>query len=71
MSDKRYFYRPLRFFSGMVLKCAGICTEQNQTWFTEACLKEDDPVYLPGCVIMDGYKGDRVHIGNHQEYTGE
>jgi len=30
----RYFYLPIAFYSGMVLKCAGIANATNRDWFT-------------------------------------
>ncbi len=47
----KYFYRPIPYYSGRVLKCAGICTEDNVRWFT----REN-----PGTVVVEGYRGDRV-----------
>lgn len=50
-----YFYRPLPYFGGRILKCAGICTEDNLLWFTAA---------NPGTVLVNGYRGDRVHAAD-------
>lgn len=46
-----HFYIPLTFYSGKILKCAGICTPDNVIWFTKN---------NPGTVIVDRYLGDRV-----------
>lgn len=62
MNDK-YFYRPLAAFHGQVFKCAGICNASNIDMANEMYIKNADPVYLPGFVVLDGYKGDKVKIG--------
>lgn len=62
MNDK-YFYRPLAAFGGAVLKCAGICDDSNIGKANELYIEKADPVYLPGFVVLDGYKGDKVTIG--------
>lgn len=61
MSDK-YFYRPLAAYNGKVFKCAGICNASNIDMANELYIKNSDPVYLPGFVVLDGYKGDKVVI---------
>ena len=61
MESERYFYRPLAYFGGETLKCAGICTEENRVWFSEECNKTDPKgVHLPGVVIVEGYRGDKI-----------
>ncbi len=69
MSDK-YFYRPLVAFAGKVFKCAGICDEVNIGLANEIFLETDEAyikgrgnVYLPGFIVLDGYRGDKVVIG--------
>lgn len=70
MSNEKYFYRPLAAYEGKVFKCAGICDADNIDKANEIFLGTDEQyikgkglVYLPGFVILDGYKGDKVVIG--------
>lgn len=64
MSDK-YFYRPIAAYNGMVLKCAGICNASNIDMANELYIEKSDPVYLPGFVVLDGYKGDKITINRN------
>lgn len=54
-----YFYRPLAYFGGHVLKCAGIATADNADWFPAECGRPSAP-YSAGCFILTGYRGDRI-----------
>jgi hypothetical protein len=63
-----YYYRPIAYFGGKVLKCAGMVSEENIKWFpSERCAEPKDG-YLPGFVIAAEYKGDRVIAGSMVEY---
>lgn len=69
---EKYFYRPLAAYAGKVFKCAGICDETNIGKANEMFLESDERyirnegnVYLPGFVVLDGYKGDKVVIGGN------
>ena len=55
-----YFYRPLAFYEGAVLKCAGIATDENRA----RMMKE------PGTIELKGYRGDRIDAVTHQKFTG-
>ena len=52
-----YFYRPLPFYAGRVLKCAGICTDDNRTWFLAA---------NPDTIVLPQYMGDRIKADTHE-----
>jgi hypothetical protein len=54
----QYFYRPIPYYNGKILKCAGICTEQNVIWFTRA---------NPGTIIAPRYLGDRIRADDFSE----
>ena len=65
-----YFYRPLAAYNGRVFKCAGTCNAisvevANEHWIK----KSDDPVYLPGAAVIDGYKGDKITINRNNVST--
>jgi len=65
-----YFYRPLAAYNGRVFKCAGTCNAisievANELWIK----KSDDPVYLPGVAVIDGYKGDKITINRNNVST--
>lgn len=53
-----YFYRPLKAFNGLTLKCEGLCTDQNRDWFPKDCVETD--VYLDGVFLANAYLGDRI-----------
>jgi hypothetical protein len=53
-----YFYRPIPYYNGKILKCAGICTKDNVIWFT----REN-----PGTIIADRYLGDRIRADDLTE----
>ena len=53
-----YFYRPIPYYNGKVLKCAGMATEENRKWFFEQ---------NPGSIELDHYAGDRIKADNHEE----
>ena len=61
MKPENYFYRPLAYCGGELLKCAGICTEENKGWCCDKFNKADpEGVYLRGVVIVEGYRGDKI-----------
>lgn len=53
-----YFYYPLSFYNGKVLKCGGIATTGNEKWFKEE---------HPGTIILEGYRGDRIRADDHSK----
>lgn len=57
----RYFYLPIAFYRGAVLKCAGIANETNRAWFV---------ALNPQAVELDSYRGDRIRAADHSEFTG-
>ncbi len=61
MADK-YFYRPLAFFGGKVLKCAGICDATNIDKANELYIERREDGYLPGFIVLDAYRGDRIVV---------
>lgn len=54
-----YFYEPIAYYDGKVLKCAGIACEMNMKHMMEK----------PGMVLLDGYKGDRITSETHEPFT--
>jgi hypothetical protein len=53
-----YFYLPLAYYNGAVLKCAGIATADNRGWFKEQ---------HPDAVELDAYYGDRIRAYDWSE----
>lgn len=53
-----YFYYPIPFYNGKVLKCGGIATTGNEEWFKAA---------HPGTIILEGYRGDRIRADDHSQ----
>jgi hypothetical protein len=51
-----YFYRPIAFYDGTVLKCAGIADDTNRSWFM---------AQHPDAIELDGYRGDRIRASDH------
>ena len=51
-----YFYLPIAYYNGAVLKCAGIANETNREWFTKA---------NPQVIELDHYHGDRIRADDH------
>lgn len=66
---EKYFYRPLAAYAGKVFKCAGICNDSNVDMANELFIEKADPVYLPGFVVIDGYRGDKVVIDGGNNVT--
>lgn len=56
-----YFYFPLSFYNGAVLKCGGIATTGNI---------EMMKAQHPGVIILEGYRGDRIRAADHSEFAG-
>ena len=48
-----YFYLPIPAYGGLVLKCAGMVTADNNDWF---CRDH------PDAVVMPEYLGDRITL---------
>lgn len=55
-----YFYFPLTYFGGSVLKCAGIVDNSNRFW-----LKRE----YPNGIELSGYRGDRIKADTHELHT--
>jgi hypothetical protein len=53
-----YFYLPIAFYSGLVLKCAGIANATNREWFLAA---------HPDAIILGWYHGDRIRADDWSE----
>lgn len=49
-----YFYEPLPAYPH-ILKCRGICTNDNKVWFLAA---------HPDALVFVGYRGDRIRADN-------
>lgn len=56
-----YFYTPIPFYNGEVLKCQGMATEANKGWFMEA---------NKTAVVLNKYMGDRINASDYSEFTG-
>lgn len=54
-----YFYRPIAYYAGAVLKCYGIATDKNR-----GCMMAE-----PGTIELQGYRGDRIDAASHQLFT--
>jgi len=58
----------LKAYHGRVWKCAGNGAENPEhrafwtNYWTNRPDRNRDPVYLPGCLITDGFKGDRIRL---------
>lgn len=48
-----YFYAPIPYYQGQVLKCQGIATSNNKVWM----LKKH-----PDMIVLKGYRGDRIGL---------
>lgn len=55
-----YFYTPIAFYRGTVLKCGGIVSAENTDWFK---------AQHPGTIVLEGYRGDRIRADDHTPYT--
>jgi hypothetical protein len=55
-----YYYGPIAFYNGRVLKCAGIATTGNIEM-----LKAQHP----GGIVLDGYRGDRIDALTHKPHS--
>ena len=62
----KYYYRPIKHYDGAVLKCEGIVTDANLSWYPATCIDEDG--YLAGVIVVDGYRGDRILASDFSEY---
>jgi hypothetical protein len=54
-----YFYLPLAFYNGAILKCAGIADQTNREWFK---------AQNPQAVELDDYYGDRIRADDWSEF---
>ncbi len=66
--DRFYYYRPLAFFKGTVFKCAGFGAEkpEHRAFYEKHFTQVKEQGFLPGCVILQGYHGDRIEQVNGQ-----
>lgn len=71
--DRSYYYRPLAFFGGKVFKCAGFGAEnpEHRAFYTNHFNTAKEKGFLPGCVILEGYHGDRIEMvdGKPRDYS--
>jgi hypothetical protein len=68
--NKQYYYRPLSFYGGKVLKCAGAGAEKAEhREFYEKHFNTDldNGKFLSGVVILNGYRGDTITAGDQNE----
>lgn len=64
----KYFYSPIPAYKGKVLKCQGICLEQDVDKMKANKEHLVDKCEMPGYVIVDGYKGDRIRAEDHSMF---
>lgn len=55
-----YYYQPIPFFDGKILKCRGIVTIENRAWV---------PDRVPNTIELEGYRGDRIHAETFEPYN--
>lgn len=55
-----YFYQPIPYYKGLVLKCAGLACERNMAWMMAE----------PGTVLLESYCGDRIAADTHEAFNG-
>lgn len=55
-----FYYAPIAYYGGQVLKHEGTATEGNR----------ERMMAKPGMVMLDSYKGDRIRADDHTEFTG-
>jgi hypothetical protein len=77
-----YLYRPIPYFGGRVLKCAGIATSAHadgspggsRAIVAEKAKDAGQGItrdgFLPGFIELPEYHGDRIYADSHAEYTG-
>jgi hypothetical protein len=54
-----YFYLPIPYYQGRVLKCKGIACRRNMAHM----------LAQPGMVLLDRYMGDRITADTHTLFT--
>ena len=64
-----YYYRPIAHYGGKVLKCCGMVSEDNAQWYPEKFSKAADGL-LPGFIVTDEYKGDRINASDLTPFEG-
>ena len=64
-----YYYRPIKYYDGKVLKCAGMVSEDNAQWLPEQWAKLEAG-YLPGFIVTDSYMGDRINAADLSPFNG-
>lgn len=77
MSESKvpYLYRPIAYYGGTVLKCAGIAADSSRKCVAmkaEAAPGSDLTAdgYLPGFIELEEYKGDRINAGDYSVFGG-
>jgi hypothetical protein len=57
-----YYYRPIPHYNGNVLKCAGHGAErpEHRAFYEPFFATNEDGQFMPGVVIVEGYRGDRI-----------
>lgn len=64
MKERMYYYRPIAMYNGRILKCAGFGAEDpNHRSFYEDYFTRNgnhDGSISPGCIVVSGYRGDRI-----------
>lgn len=71
--SRKYYYRPLSFYGGKVLKCAGFGAEKAEhREFYEKHFNTDldKGRFLSGVQILDGYHGERITADTHEDIGG-
>lgn len=61
VSPVTYYYAPIPFYKGKVLKCEGMVSEENRAWM---------PAKHPGIIELVGYRGDRINADTHEVFNG-
>jgi hypothetical protein len=62
------YYRPLKAFQGRVWQYAGSVPEDPQEravqsdWYANRPDRLQDPVFFPGAVIVEAYRGERIRF---------
>jgi hypothetical protein len=67
--ERLYYYRPIAHYRGKVLKCAGHGAEtpSHRAFYEPYFNTKRDDGFLPGVVILAGYRGDRIDAETHEE----
>lgn len=66
-----YYYRPLAYYGGRVLKCAGHGAENEEHrrfYLAYFDTELEKGRFLPGVQVLEGYRGDRIDAVSHLKY---